>query len=317
MVKKIIISLISCCVFINSIAQQKNADRRKADSLSKEQVRRRTWLVAGGNVVGYSAAMVGLYNAWYKNYPQSHFHFFNDNNEWLQVDKAGHFYSAYIESRGSMELWRWTGIDRKKRIWLGGMSGAFYQTVIEVLDGFSSQWGFSWGDFTGNILGSGLLTGEELAWNEQRIKLKFSFHRKSYADPSLNQRSDMLFGKSLPSRFIKDYNGQSYWLCVNVKDFFPRSKWPAWLQVDLGYGAEGMFGASSNIGRDANGNIIFDRRDIARRRQWYLAPDIDLSKIKTRSKALNFFLTFLSAFKFPAPALEFSQGKFMLRGFYF
>jgi uncharacterized protein YfiM (DUF2279 family) len=315
--KKILIYISFSTVIINSHAQQNHINVKKADSLSKEQVRRRVWLVDGGNVIGYSAAMVGLYNAWYRNYPQSHFHFFNDNNEWLQIDKAGHFYSAYIESRGSMELWRWTGINRKTRIWLGGMSGAVYQTVIEILDGFSSQWGFSWGDFTGNILGSSLLTAQELAWDEQRIKLKFSFHRKSYADPALNQRSDVVFGKSLPSRFIKDYNGQSYWLSVNVKDFFPQSKWPKWLQFDLGYGAEGMFGASSNVGKDANGNIIFDRRDINRRRQWYLAPDIDLSKIKTRSRALNFFLTFLSAFKFPTPALEFSQGKFMLRGFYF
>ena len=71
----------------------------------------------------------------------SHPHYFP---EWKQVDKVGHFYSAYIESRASMELWRWTGIDRKKRIWIGGMSGAFYQTVIEILDGFSAGWGWSW-----------------------------------------------------------------------------------------------------------------------------------------------------------------------------
>ncbi len=44
--------------------------------------------------------MVGLYSAWYSNYPQTNFHFFNDNNEWKQVDKVGHAYSAYIESYG-------------------------------------------------------------------------------------------------------------------------------------------------------------------------------------------------------------------------
>ena len=101
--------------------------------------------------------MVGLVAAGYKDYPQSKLYFFNDEAEWLKIDKLGHAYSAYAESMASMELWRWTGISRKKRILLGGFSGAFYQTAIETLDGFSTQWGWSWGDFTANMLGSGML----------------------------------------------------------------------------------------------------------------------------------------------------------------
>ncbi|MBI5371465.1 MAG: DUF2279 domain-containing protein [Sphingobacteriales bacterium] len=281
------------------------------------QKKQRTWLVAGANVVGYSTAMVGLYNAWYKNYPQSRFHTFNDWPEWKQVDKVGHFYSAYIESRGSMELWRWTGMDRKKRIWIGGMSGAFYQTVIEVLDGFSAEWGWSWADFTANILGSGALVAQELAWDEQRIKFKFSFHRKTYKDPELNHRSDQLFGKTLAERFLKDYNGQTYWASINLKPFFPKSKIPGWLSLSVGYGAEGLFGGTQNLAKDDNGNIIFDRPDIKRYRQWFLAPDIDFTKIKTSKKGLRFLFTVLSAFKFPAPSLELSNGRLRLHAIHF
>jgi uncharacterized protein YfiM (DUF2279 family) len=288
---------------VDDIKNPRGLDVYKS-SLTNEQIKRRTRLVVAGNVIGYGAAMVGLYSAWYKNYPQSSFHTFNDWNEWKQMDKVGHLYAAYIESRGSMELWRWTGIDRKKRIWIGGMSGAFYQTVIEVLDGFSEQWGWSWGDFGANILGSGMLVAQELAWDDQRIKLKFSFHKKNYSDPMLNQRSDVLFGNGAAERFLKDYNGQTYWASANLKSFFPKSNLPPWLCLSVGYGAEGLFGARENIAKDKDGNITFDRRDIRRHRQWYIAPDIDLSKIKTDSKALKFFLTFLSAFKFPAPALE-------------
>lgn len=272
--------------------------------LTQEQIKKRVRLVAIGNVVGYGSAMIGLYSAWYKDYPQSGFHTFNDWPEWKQVDKVGHLYSAYVESRGSMELWRWTGIDRKKRIWIGGMSGAFYQTVIETLDGFSEQWGWSWADFGANILGSGMLVAQELAWNDQRIKLKFSFHKKNYSDQQLQQRTESLFGRSDAERFLKDYNGQTYWASANIRSFFPKSNIPSWLGVSVGYGAEGLFGGTENIAKDKNGNIIFERTDVPRRRQWYIAPDIDLSKIKTNSKALNLFLTFLSAFKFPAPALE-------------
>ncbi len=287
------------------------------NALTPQQKKKRIWLVAGANVVGYSTVMAGLYSAWYKDYPQTGLHSFNDWPEWKQVDKVGHLYAAYIESRASMELWRWTGIDRKKRIWIGGMSGAFYQTVIEVLDGFSAGWGWSWADFGANILGSTAFVAQEFAWDDQRIKLKFSFHNKKYSDPALNQRSNDLFGNSTAQHFIKDYNGQTYWASANLRSFFPKSKLPPWLSVSVGYGADGMFGGRENIGKDKNGNIIFNRTDIKRRRQWWLAPDIDLSKIRTNSNVMKFLLVFLSAFKFPAPALEFSNGKFKMHAIYF
>ena len=51
------------------------------------------------------------------------------------------------------------------------------------MDGFSDHWGFSWGDYAANVLGTSLLIGQELAWNEQRIQLKYSTHYETYADP--------------------------------------------------------------------------------------------------------------------------------------
>lgn len=297
-----------------SITASSNYQSRKP---SNAQINRRIKIIAATNIVGYSGAMVGLYSAWYKNYPQSNFHTFNDIAEWQQIDKIGHMYSAYAESKASMELWRWTGISRKKRIWLGGMSGAFYQTVIEVLDGFSSEWGWSWGDFGANVFGSGLLVAQELAWDEQRIQLKFSFHRKSYTDPTLNKQSDRIFGSSTAERFLKDYNGQTYWLSANLHSFLPHSRIPRWLNIAIGTGAEGMFGANENVGKDANGNIIFNRPDIKRYRQWYLAPDIDLSRIKTRHKGLRVALNILNIVKFPMPALELANGKLQLRAIAF
>jgi len=284
----------------------------RSGNLSKESYpynKKRVKLIAATNILGYSAATVGLYAAWYKDYPQSQFHTFNDIGEWKQIDKIGHVYSAYAESKASMELWRWTGIERKKRIWISGMSGVMYQTVIESLDGFSSEWGWSWADFSANIIGSGMLVAQELAWDEQRVQLKWSFHRKHYADPFLNARSNEIYGKSNTERFLKDYNGQTYWLSTTLKPFFPSSNLPGWLQVSIGTGAEGLFGAEENVGKDKNGNIIFNRPDVKRYRQWYLSPDIDLTKIKTRKKGIRIALDLLNIVKFPTPSLEYSNGK--------
>jgi uncharacterized protein YfiM (DUF2279 family) len=285
--------------------------------LTPQQIKKRVNAVAIANVAAYGSILVALNTAWYKDYPRSSFHFFNDNAEWLQVDKVGHFYSAYIESRASMELWRWTGINRKKRIWLGGLSGVVYQTALEVMDGFSTEWGFSWGDFSANVAGSALLVGQELAWDDQRIKIKFSFHKNNYGDVQLNQRANDLYGKTLAQRLIKDYNAQTYWASANLKSFLPKSNLPAWLGMAVGYGAEGMYGARNNVAKDKEGNITFDRSDIKRYRQWYLAPDIDLTKIKTNKKGIRFLLTVLSAFKFPTPSLEFSNGKFKVHALHF
>jgi uncharacterized protein YfiM (DUF2279 family) len=287
------------------------------DTLTPYQIKKRIKTIAIINVAGYGAAMAGLYAAWYKDYPQGKFHFFNDIDEWKGIDKIGHTYSAYAESKASMELWRWTGIDRKKRILLGGFSGAIYQTTIEILDGFSTEWGWSWGDFGANILGSSMLVAQEFAWDEQRIQFKWSFHRKRYDDPALNARSNDIFGKSSPERFLKDYNGQTYWLSTSLRPFFPDSRIPAWLQVSVGTGIEGVFGARSNIAKDDLGNITFDRSDIKRRRQWYLAPDVDLTKIKTKKKGIKLALTLLNIIKFPTPSLEYSNGKMSVNWFHF
>jgi hypothetical protein len=264
--------------------------------------------VAIANGVIYGGSLTALYYAWYKNYPQSHFRTFNDFDEWKQMDKIGHVYSAYTMSRYSTEIWKSTGMERKKSIWIGGLSGIAYQTIIETLDGFSAEWGWSWADVGGNILGSAAFMAQELAWNEQRIQLKTSFHRKTYGDASLNQRSNALFGKTAAERFLKDYNGQTYWASANLRSFFPHSKIPSWLQVSVGVGAEGMFGGRENIAKDKDGNVIFSRPDIKRYRQWYLAPDIDLTKIKTKNKYLKGLFFVLNSLKFPMPTVELSNG---------
>jgi hypothetical protein len=285
---------------------QNSIDTNQQYPYNKKRIR----LVTAANIVGYGGVLIGLNAIWYSKYPRSEFHFFNDNAEWLQVDKVGHTYSAYTASKASMEAWRWAGLPRKKRIWIGGLSGVVYQSIIEILDGFSSQYGFSPGDFAANIIGSGIFTAQEFAWDDQRIKFKFSFHKKNYGTDDLNARANDLYGKTEIERFIKDYNAQTYWLSANIHSFFPDSKLPRWLSVSVGYGAEGLFGARSNVAVDKNGVVIFDRSDIKRYRQWYLSPDVDFMKIRTNKKGLKVLFFILDAFKFPAPTLEYSNGSF-------
>ncbi len=277
----------------------------------------RAWLIGGINAIGYGSSLVILNNTWYKDYPRTSFHTFNDSKEWQQVDKVGHAWAAYNAGRGSAGMWRWAGLSQKKSAVIGGLSSAAYLTVIEILDARSAKWGWSWVDMGANILGSGLFIGQELWWKEQRIQLKFSFHKKDYGDPQLEQRADDLFGKSWYERMLKDYNAQTYWLSANLRSFFPKSNLPSWLNVAVGYGADGMYGGFENKWMDELGNDI-TRYDIPRKRQFYLAPDIDFTKIRTKSKFLRTGFAFLNCFKFPAPALMIdSKGKARVYAFYF
>ena len=269
-----------------------------------------------GSIGLFGGTLLGLNQAWYSKYEKSTFHTFNDNKEWLQVDKVGHSWSAYQLSRLSYGAWKWSGVSEKKAVLYAGLSGPGFLTVIEVLDGFSKEWGWSWGDMGANVFGGGLFVAQQLGWHEQRIDFKFSVHKNNYGNPQLTTRANKLFGSSLPERFLKDYNGQTYWLSANLKSFFKQSKLPDWLNVAVGYGGNGMFGAFENLGTDSTGPN-FDRRDIKRNRQWFLSPDIKWSKIKTRSKFLRTVLYVMDGIKFPLPGLELSNGKLQLRGLLF
>lgn len=269
--------------------------------------KKRIGLVAGLNAAAYAGSFIALNEAWYKGYARTGFKTFDDSKEWLQVDKAGHAWTAYSIGKYSADIWQWAGLSHKKAVWIGGLSGAGYLTIIELLDAHSARWGWSWADMGANVVGSGLFISQELIWHEQRVQFKFSAYPKSY-DATLKPRADDLFGKSVPEKIFKDYNAQTYWLSFNLKSFLPDSKLPAWLNISVGYGAEGMLGGFENKWTNSDGSIS-TRYDVERRRQFYLAPDIDLTKIKTNKKAVRTLLNLFNSIKIPAPAIELSKGK--------
>ncbi len=271
-----------------------------AQSDSTSFNKKRLAIVIGTEATLYTGTLIGLQSLWYNDYPQSSFHLFNDNAEWLQMDKAGHVMTSYSVGRVGIGLMKWSGVERKKAIWYGGMLGSVFLTTVEILDGYSSQWGFSISDLTANTAGSLFVIGQELAWNEQRIVLKYSFQQSRYAKYRPN-----VLGNNLEENLLKDYNGQTYWLSVNLASFMKKeTKFPHWLNLALGYGANGMIGARSNPALfDGMGNAMCFQRY----RQYYLSLDVDLTRIPTKSKFLKTVFNTIGFIKFPAPAIEFNK----------
>jgi uncharacterized protein YfiM (DUF2279 family) len=278
---------------------------------STRNVKRNVSIVMGTEAALYAGSMSGLYFLWYAGYEQSPFHFFNDNAEWLQMDKAGHATSAYHVGLIGYEALRLAGLDEKKSLLYGAPLGFMFLSTVEIFDGLSAGWGFSWGDMAANALGAGLFMGQQALWHEQRIAMKYSYHNTQFPQYRPN-----LLGSNLPERMLKDYNGQTIWLSFNLKSLFlgKESKFPSWINLAFGYSAEGMTGGFSNVNQ-YNGQAI---PEFTRTRQFILSPDIDLTRIPVENKFLKTTLKVLSFIKIPMPAIMLdSQGDFSAYWLYF
>lgn len=299
--------LFGFCFYSKICAQRLDSGYRTG-----EANKARVYAVAGLHVAGWTGSFIALNKAWYADYPREPFHFFNDNKEWKQMDKAGHVWTTYQVSRISAGLWRWTGLTDRKSAWLGGISAMAYQSIIEIQDAYSAEWGFSWGDMAANALGAAGFVAQQLHWREQRVQIKLSYWPYDYKTPELERRRNQLFGSSLPERILKDYNSQTYWMSANIRSFWKDSRWPVWLNLAAGYSADGMLGGFTNHWTDKEG-ISYDYSDISRTRRFYLSADIDLTRIRTNKKWVRTLLSAANMIKVPAPALELnSRGQFKL-----
>lgn len=299
--KKLFFIVATFFLFLNGVEAQSKLNDFFKPSDTLDTKRRNAVVIS--EAVFTSAALVGLHQIWYADYEKSSFQFKNDNNDWLQMDKAGHVFSAYHLGRMSAEMLNWSGVSKKDQLLYGAGYGFVFLTAVELFDAHSAEWGFSWGDVAANASGTALYVSQELIWNEQRIIPKFSFHTTKYAD----LRPELL-GKSIGVQILKDYNGQTYWLSANVNSFAKTTKIPKWLNVAFGYGADSMISSNSNAS-----NVLFDYE---RNRQFYLSLDVDLSKIETKSHFLKTVFSLFNTIKIPAPTFEIN-GSGKVKGYLF
>lgn len=269
---------------------------------------KRKKLVSRVALGAYSLSALYLGTVWYASEDLGHFRFFNDWREWQQMDKVGHALGGYHASKWMIDLYKWSGMPKRKAIIRGGLYGFIAMNTIEVFDGFAKKWGASLPDVGANFLGSSLAVMNQALWNENRLQLKFSYW------PSELARSgdfEDLFGSNALEWLVKDYNGQTLWLSCRVHSFLPegkfKDKYPRWLNVAVGYGAEGLQG-----GYGEEDWSVINAREY---RQFYLGLDVDLSNIRVRQGWLHTLLQVLSIIHIPAPALRVDKNGLAFRWF--
>lgn len=264
------------------------AQAQSADSLSQKRIK--NFCIYGGLV--YAGSLLALNELWYADYPRTNFNTFNDNAHWLQVDKFGHLYSAFTLSKLNYAVISGSkSNDNKQAVFVSTIASFAFLTSVEVFDGFSQEWGFSWGDMAANALGSGLFLGQQILFDKQVLQIKYAYH-----ETELRKLRPATLGENKVQGAFKDYNGQTYWASLNLNGVYRKIK-PKWLNIAFGYGGGGMLYATNNSFYTGENSF----------RQYYFSMDVDFEQIETNSKWLKAFLKVANCIKVPAPTIELNE----------
>lgn len=278
-------------LFLTSSSWGQNRFFEPADSLHKGRLIATS--VSTASI--WTGSIIALNQVWYEGFEKTKLHSFDDSKEWMQMDKMGHLYTSYHLSHQAAKIYHWSGLNRKTSAWIGAGIGFGYQLTFEFLDGRSSAWGFSWSDLTANGIGSALFLAQDLIWQEQKFKLKFSYFPTDYAQYRPNTLGSN-FGESL----LKDYNGQTYWLSFSPGTLFPKSNIPEWISIAAGYSVDQKLAGMADYYVTADGLNTFHAQ-----REFVLSLDVDVTKLPIRKKWLKTILSPFNYIKIPFPAIVF------------
>ena len=240
-------------------------------------------------------SLVGINELWYKNYARSDFHFFDDLKEWNGMDKVGHACTSYHLNKVSHTLFEKNHIKNpllKSSIYTFG-----YMLGIDLLDGYSTEWGFSIYDVIGNGLGTFLYSIQESKLKSQPFKIKFSSTKTAYATcrPSL-------LGENRLQQIFKDYNGQTYWVTFNYNELSNKKiKIFDYVNFAFGYSVDGFTGGHNNPEITSCNCITSECNNLKRTSQFIFSLDLNTSKIKNNHPIIGKFLLPFDIIKIPFP----------------
>jgi len=280
-------------LFVANLDTAAQLNKVPSDTLNKK----RLYTVIGIEGGAYALGLSYLSFIWYKDKERVPFTWYDDSKGYLQMDKAGHAFSAYHESLASYRALRWAGVSKKKALLYGGTAGILFQTPIEIFDGIYEGWGFSWPDMAANTLGSVLFMSQEAVFDKQLIRMKFSY------SPSIYPAYHRILGETPVESFFLDYNAHTYWLSGNIKGLTGIRKMPKWLNVAFGYSANGVIKEFENP--------TYYRGEpfphLERYRQYLFSLDVDFTQIPTRKKWLRTLFKAANIVKVPFPAIEINR----------
>lgn len=241
-------------------------------------------LVLGGMFTGWLGMHIYYSRTWWKN-RQNFFKFAEDPFYAREVDKLSHVFTADLVTVSSSELFEWTGLNPTLSIILGSSTAIAYETYIEINDGFSPDWGFDWGDMAANFIGALYPVAQRFVKPLNAINIKWSF-KPSWLEGKLRNYPDLL----------DDYTSMKFWITFNPYDLLPK-KMQKYYPSFLGYG----LGVSLRNASHVTGSTYASR-------EYYLAFDIDITKLPGDTKFLKVLKKLLNFYHLPTPGIRLSGG---------
>lgn len=248
-------------------------------------------------IVVYALGVLWLSSTWYNSYTS--FHFFDDVFEWEYLDKIGHFFTSFYlglfayQAFGNQE-----NLNRPlRRKWIC-FTGFVLLLPIEILDGFSLNYGASPADLLANALGGIFCYAYVSNKVVSAITPKFSFHATAMS----MIRPEML-GANFAQQIVKDYNGQTYWFSIDINSVFEQKILPGWLLLTVGYGGENLLGGHDNAWEDKHRETN-DYSYLPRTKCFFISVDVNASALRSKNKLFSYLFAPFVLLKFPAPAIE-------------
>ena len=225
---------------------------RHSVSLTSEQLRQRNAAVIGGGIL-----VVGVYGAakWWEDGFTGDFRtqkegWFGQNTSSGGADKLGHVFSAYVGTRLVTQAFGALGNEPEPARRFAAASTLAVMLGIEVLDGYSKKYRFSWEDAVMDIVGVGL---------------GYLMERNRKLDNLLDFR--LLYRKSEGSSFdpAGDYSGQTYLLVAKASAIpaLRENSVLRYFELAAGYGTRGYHGPPA----------------VERERNLYFGVSVNLSEV--------------------------------------
>lgn len=223
-------------------------------------------------------------NTWWKD-QRDFFKYAADGYYARNMDKASHIFTANFFTVATATAYEWAGVSPDKALFYGAITSMAYETYIEINDGFAPNWGFDWGDMGANILGAVYPFIQNEVKPLENINFKWSFHPDWLAKKTA-EGDDLL----------DDYTNMTFWMSVNPMIVLPRSVtdakfYPKFLALALGMSLQN----ASHSGGSANAKT-----------EWYIALDLDITKLPGKSDFMKKLKKILNFYHFPAPAVRIS-----------
>jgi len=199
------------------------------EKLALRSQEHRTWVLNLGILAGVTAYGFSTWSWGESGFKTSSEGWFGRGTEHGGADKLGHAYTGAVVAAATGSLYRHWGYESQRAAELSALSSLLLTGAVEIGDGFSQDYGFSWEDQVSNVAGIGL---EYLRQRYPALGERVQFRWEYLPSPAVRHRRH--------TDLTTDYSGSRYLLAFPLRAWAGEDSALRWLELQVGYGTRGF-----------------------------------------------------------------------------